>query len=153
MPHILASSPVPTLRRSAIVPYPCATMFDLVDRVEDYPEFLPWCSRVELLERTPEVTSASIEISWHGLESRIATRNSKRAPEAMDLAFLEGPFESFSGSWRFVPLGQGGCRVEFSLDYRFANGALALALGPLFRHVLGTVVNLFVARAEAQARP
>jgi ribosome-associated toxin RatA of RatAB toxin-antitoxin module len=128
-------------------------MFELVDRVEAYPEFLPWCSRVDLLERTPEVTSARIEISWHGLESRIATRNAKRAPEAMDLEFLEGPFKSFSGSWRFVPLGQDGCRVEFALDYAFANGAVALALGPLFGHVLGTVVDLFVARAQAQARP
>ena len=124
-------------------------MFELVDRVEAYPEFLPWCSRVELIERTDEVTSARIEISWHGLESGIATRNAKRAPEAMDLAFLEGPFESFAGAWRFVPLGEAGCRVEFSLDYAFTSRAMEIALGPLFGHVLGTVVDLFVARAEA----
>ena len=122
-------------------------MFELVDRAEAYPEFLPWCSRVELLERTAEVTSARIHISWHGLESRIATRNSKRAPEAMDLAFLEGPFDSFSGAWRFLPLGESGCRVEFSLDYSFSSRAVEIALGPLFGHVLGTVVDLFVARA------
>jgi ribosome-associated toxin RatA of RatAB toxin-antitoxin module len=127
-------------------------MFELVDRVEHYPEFLPWCAGVELLERTDEVTSARIAISWRGLDSHIATRNAKRAPEAMDLAFLEGPFESFSGSWRFVALGEGGCRVEFSLDYRFASRALEAVLGPQFGHVLGTDVDRFVARAEAVAR-
>lgn len=143
---------MPTLRKSAIVPYPCETMFELVDRVEAYPEFLPWCSGVQLIERTAEVTSARIDISWRGLESHVATRNTKRPPEAMDLAFLEGPFESFSGAWRFAPLGEAGCRVEFELEYAFSSGALELALGPLFNHVLGSVVDRFVARAEALAR-
>jgi ribosome-associated toxin RatA of RatAB toxin-antitoxin module len=142
---------VPTLRKSAIVPYPCETMFELVDRVEAYPEFLPWCAGVELIERTPEVTSARIDIAWRGLESHVATRNAKRRPEAMDLAFLDGPFETFGGAWRFAPLGGEGCRVEFALDYAFSSAALELALGPLFNHVLGSVVDRFVARAEQVA--
>jgi ribosome-associated toxin RatA of RatAB toxin-antitoxin module len=142
---------VPTLRKSAIVPYPRATMFELVDRVEAYPEFLPWCSGVKLIERTAAVTSARIDIAWHGLASHVATRNTKSAPEAMDLAFIEGPFESFSGAWRFVQLGEAGCRIEFALDYAFASAALELALGPLFNHVLGSVVDRFVARAEEMA--
>jgi ribosome-associated toxin RatA of RatAB toxin-antitoxin module len=127
-------------------------MFELVDRVEAYPEFLPWCAGVNLIERTPEVTSARIDIAWRGLESHVATRNTKRAPGAMDLAFLEGPFDSFSGSWRFAPLGETGCRVEFALDYAFSSAALEIALGPLFNYVLGSVVDRFVARAQEVAR-
>ena len=127
-------------------------MFELVDRVEAYPEFLPWCTGVKLIERTAEITTARIDIAWHGLQSHVATRNTKHAPEAMELAFLEGPFESFGGEWRFVPLGEAGCRVEFSLDYAFSSAAAALALGPLFNHVLGSVVDRFVARAEEMAR-
>jgi ribosome-associated toxin RatA of RatAB toxin-antitoxin module len=127
-------------------------MFELVDRVEAYPEFLPWCAGVELIERTPEVTSARIDIAWRGLESHVATRNTKRAPEAMDLAFLGGPFDSFGGAWRFAPLGETGCRVEFALDYAFSSAALELALGPLFNYVLGSVVDRFVARAQEVAR-
>ena len=142
---------MPTLRKSAIVPYPCSTMFALVDRVEAYPEFLPWCARVELIERTEGITSARMHIAWHGLESLVATRNAKRPPEAMDLSFLEGPFESFSGAWRFAPLGDAGCRVDFALDYAFSSAALELALGPLFNHVMGSVVDRFVARAEEVA--
>jgi len=127
-------------------------MFELVDRVEAYPEFLPWCAGVKLIERTAAVTSARIDIAWRGLESHVATRNTKRAPEAMDLAFLDGPFDSFAGAWRFAPLGETGCRVEFALDYAFASAALELALGPLFNYVLGSVVDRFVARAEEVAR-
>ena len=142
---------MPTLNKSAIVPHPRETMFDLVDRVEAYPEFIPWCSGVRLLERTPEVTSARLEIAWRGIETRVATRNAKRPPEAMDLAFLEGPFETFRGGWRFAALGEGGCRVEFSLDYAFASRALELALGPLFSQIMGSVVDRFVERAEELA--
>jgi ribosome-associated toxin RatA of RatAB toxin-antitoxin module len=142
---------MPTLNKSAIVPHPRETMFDLVDRVEAYPEFLPWCSGTRLLERTPEVTSARIEIAWRGLETHVATRNAKRPPEAMDLEFLEGPFETFRGTWRFAPLGEGGCRVEFALEYAFASRAVELALGPLFSQIMGSVVDRFVERADALA--
>lgn len=127
-------------------------MFELVDRVEAYPEFLPWCRGVDLIERSAQVTSARIDIAWRGLETHFATRNTKRPPEAMDLEFLEGPFESFTGAWRFAPLGEAGCRVEFALDYKFSSAALELALGPLFNHILGSVVDRFVARAEEVAR-
>ena len=142
---------MPKLSKSAIVPHACETMFELVDRVEAYPQFLPWCAGVQLIERSPEITSARIDISWRGLETSVATRNAKRPPEAMALEFLEGPFESFTGEWRFAKLGDAGCRVEFSLDYTFSNRALELALGPLFAHIMGEVVDRFVARAEQVA--
>jgi ribosome-associated toxin RatA of RatAB toxin-antitoxin module len=67
----------------------------------------------------------------------------------MDLEFLEGPFDRFQGHWRFVPLGDAGCRVEFALDYSFANAAMDALLGPVFGHIIETLVDRFVARAEA----
>ena len=137
-----------TVRKSTIVPCPCATMFDLVDRVEDYPRFLPWCRAVEVLERSEAVTAARLEIDYHGLATRIATRNVKQRPNRMDLTFVEGPFESFAGSWTFTPLGEGGCRVEFALDYELARGALALALAPVLGRIMGTLVDRFVERAQ-----
>ena len=141
---------MPTVRKSAIVPHSCATMFALVDRCEAYPEFLPWCSRVELLERTPEVTSARLHIDYHGLVTRIGTRNVKRPFESMQLELVEGPFDSFRGSWSFAALGEAGCRVEFVLEYSIAGSALAALLGPVFGHIAATLVERFVARAEAE---
>jgi ribosome-associated toxin RatA of RatAB toxin-antitoxin module len=139
---------MPTVLKSVLVHRPAADMFALVDDVERYSEFLPWCSATEVLERTPEVTRARIDIDYHGLASHFSTLNRKQARERMDLEFVEGPFETFKGHWSFVPLGEAGCRVEFALDYSFANAALDALLGPVFGHIIETLVDRFVARAE-----
>jgi len=144
---------MPAVRKSAIVDRPAATMFALVDDVERYPEFLPWCAATEVLERTAELTRARMDVDYHGLKTHITTRNVKDAPRGMTLEFVEGPFERFRGRWRFVPLGSDGCRVEFHLDYAFSSAALAIVLGPVFGHIADTFVERFVARAEAQGEP
>jgi ribosome-associated toxin RatA of RatAB toxin-antitoxin module len=141
-----------TVRKSVIVPHSCQAMFDLVDRVEDYPRFLPWCRSVELIERTDSQTAARLAIDYRGLVTRIATRNAKLRPRRMDLAFVEGPFESFAGKWTFEPLGESGCRVEFALDYELAGGAFAGLLAPVLGQIMETLVDRFVERA-AEARP
>lgn len=124
-------------------------MFALVDGVEDYPRFLPWCAATEVYERTPELTRARLDIDYHGLTTSIGTRNVKRPPGAMALELEEGPFERFSGEWRFVPLGDGGCRVELAVDYAFSNAAVSIALGPVFGSIVETLVDRFVERAES----
>jgi ribosome-associated toxin RatA of RatAB toxin-antitoxin module len=140
---------MPTVRKSVIVDRPAPRMFELVEDVESYPEFLPWCAGTEVFERTPEITMARLDIDYHGLTSHIATRNLKRPPEGMVLEFVEGPFERFRGHWRFVALGEDGCRVEFALDYAFSNVALEAVLGPVFGHIIETLVDRFVERAES----
>jgi ribosome-associated toxin RatA of RatAB toxin-antitoxin module len=141
---------MPTVRKSVIVPHTCSAMFDLVDEVERYPEFLPWCSATEVFERTPEVTRARLDIDYHGLTSRISTLNRKERPRTMTLEFVDGPFERFKGAWRFDALGEEGCRVELALDYEFSNKALEALLGTMFGHIMETLVDRFVERAEAR---
>jgi ribosome-associated toxin RatA of RatAB toxin-antitoxin module len=140
---------MPTVRKSVIVPRPADTMFALVDDVESYPQFLPWCASTTVFERTPEATLARLEIDYHGLASHIETRNLKHPPQRMELQFVEGPFERFKGRWHFVELGEEGCRVEFSLDYAFSSVAFEAALGPVFGHIIETLVDRFVERAES----
>lgn len=144
---------MPTVRKSVIVGRPASAMFELVDDVESYPEFLPWCAGTEVYERTERVTVARLDIDYHGLTSHIATRNEKHAPERMRLEFVEGPFDRFKGHWRFVALGEEGCRVEFALDYAFSNLAFEAVLGPVFGHIIETLVERFVERAEEKPRP
>jgi ribosome-associated toxin RatA of RatAB toxin-antitoxin module len=67
----------------------------------------------------------------------------------MALELEEGPFDHFSGEWRFVPLGDGGCRVELAVDYAFSNAAMSIALGPVFGSIVETLVDRFVERAES----
>jgi len=152
MALILPVDPMPTVRKSVIVAQPCATMFALVDEIERYPEFLPWCSGTEVFERTPGVTRARIDIDYHGLATHISTLNRKDAPREMTLEFVDGPFSEFKGRWRFTGLGAEGCRVELALDYAFASGALEVLLGPVFGNIIETLVERFVARAESPKR-
>ena len=140
---------MPTVRRSVIVDRPAPTMFELVDGVEDYPQFLPWCAATEVYERTPEVTRARLDIAVGSLTTSIGTRNVKKPPGEMALELEEGPFDRFSGEWRFVPLGEEGCRVELAVDYAFSNAAMSIALGPVFGQIVETLVDRFVERAES----
>ncbi len=142
-----------TVRKSVLVSRPASELYELVEHCEDYPQFLPWCSAVTISERTADITRARLDIDYHGLKSHIGTRNVKRAPERIDLEFVEGPFRHFHGHWRFVPLGADGCRVEFALDYAFSNVALEAMLGPVFGHIIETLVDRFVARAEKLETP
>lgn len=140
---------MPTVVKSMLVQRRAETMFALVDGVERYPEFLPWCSKTVVYERTPEITRACMDIDYHGLTSQISTLNRKVPPQRMDLEFVEGPFDKFKGHWRFTPLGEAGCRVEFALDYAFSSAAMDALLGPVFGHIMETLVDRFVARAES----
>jgi len=142
---------MPIVSRSVIVSHSAERMFELVDRAEDYPGFLPWCAGVTLYERSETVTHARLDIDYKGLKSHIATRNTKRAPEHMHLAFSDGPFERLEGEWHFHALGEQGCRVALSLDYAFSNRAIEVVLGPVFNHIATTFVERFVARADALA--
>ena len=143
---------MPTVTKSVLVPHTAERMFELVDRVESYPDFLPWCAGAKVIERNAQVTRARLDIDYHGLKSSITTRNRKEPPEWMHLEFVEGPFEKFHGHWRFVALGDVGCRVEFALDYGFESRAVEALVGPVLGHIMETLVDRFVARADQLAR-
>lgn len=136
------------VEKSVLIEKTPEQMFELVDRVEDYPKFLPWCGGTELIARTERITAARIHIDFHGIRAHFATENEKKAPEWMSIAFREGPFKRLEGSWRFIRLGDTGCKVEFRLHYEFASRLLEKALGPVFGHIVNTFVDSFVKRAH-----
>jgi ribosome-associated toxin RatA of RatAB toxin-antitoxin module len=140
---------MPTVRKSVIVPHSCAAMFDLVDAVERYPEFLPWCARTRVLERDDAVTVGRVDIDFRGLRTSLTTRNRKERPASMSMELVEGPFERFSGEWRFAPLGETGCRVELALEYAAASALLDRVLAGVFAQIAETLVDRFVAEADA----
>jgi ribosome-associated toxin RatA of RatAB toxin-antitoxin module len=140
---------MPNVSRKIIVDHAAESMFALVDGVEHYPAFLPWCSRTEVFDRGPAHTHARIDIDFHGLRSHVATRNRNVPPEWIHLELADGPFERLAGRWHIRPLGPGGCSVEFSVEYAFSSRALEKAMGPVFAHILETIVERFVERADA----
>ncbi|HZV54122.1 MAG TPA: type II toxin-antitoxin system RatA family toxin [Rhodocyclaceae bacterium] len=136
------------VEKSVLIERTAAQMFELVDRVEDYPQFLPWCGGTELIERTDTRTAARLHISYHGLKTHFATENAKEAPCWMNIELREGPFRRMDGGWKFTPLGDTACKVEFRLHYEFSNKILERALGPVFHHIANTFVESFVKRAQ-----
>ncbi|CAG0976881.1 Ribosome association toxin RatA [Rhodocyclaceae bacterium] len=136
------------VEKSVLIARTAQQMFDLVDRVEDYPAFLPWCGGTELLARTETLTAARIHINFRGIKAHFATENPKAAPHRMDIHLREGPFRRLDGGWRFTTLGDAGCKVAFHLNYEFSSKILEKALGPVFHHIVGTFVDSFVKRAH-----
>jgi ribosome-associated toxin RatA of RatAB toxin-antitoxin module len=136
------------VEKSVLIERTATRMFELVDGVEDYPKFLPWCGGTELLERTDSRTAARIHINYHGLKAHFATENAKEAPRWMSIELREGPFQRMDGSWKFTPLGDTACKIEFRLHYEFSSKMLEKALGPVFHHIADTFVESFVKRAQ-----
>ncbi|MBW7859718.1 MAG: type II toxin-antitoxin system RatA family toxin [Rhodocyclaceae bacterium] len=136
------------VKKIVLIEFTPEQMFDLVDRVEDYSSFLPWCGGAELHERTSVKTVATIHINYHGIKADFTTENEKVRPERMQIGLKEGPFRHLDGSWLFKPLGDTACKIEFDLHYQFSNRLLEKALGPVFNHIANTFVDSFVRRAE-----
>jgi len=136
------------VEKTVLVPFTPQRMFDLVDGVERYPEFLPWCgaSRVEF--RDGETTQATLEINYHGVRQSFSTQNSNRPPNLIEIRLVSGPFRRLGGNWRFIPLGDAGCKIEFRLEYEFSSRLLEKVVGPVFSHIANTFVDAFTRRAE-----
>ena len=143
---------MPSFRKSVIVAHPAEVLFELVDRFEAYPEFLPGVKSAAVLSRDDRETRGRLGIDYKGFTSDIATVNRKVPGRSITLELLDGPFEHFEGLWTFKPLGEGGCRVELQVDYRFAGRAMQLLLTPIFGRVVQTVVDRFVARADEESK-
>jgi ribosome-associated toxin RatA of RatAB toxin-antitoxin module len=139
--------------KSVLVPYPATRMFELVDRVEEYPQFLPWCGGAKVLEQSGDRKTARIDIDYHGVRAHFTTDNVNRPPEAIVITLKDGPFRHLHGEWRFRALGESGCKVEFELAYEFATQLLDKAIGPVFGHIARTFIDAFVKRAEAGHPP
>lgn len=124
-------------------------MFALVDAVERYPEFLPWCGGAKVHSRDATHTRATIDIRYLGVAQSLTTHNEKRHPLEMTLALVEGPFQSLSGAWRFTILDADACKVEFSIQYAFASQVVEAVIGPVMAVIAETFVDRFAARADA----
>ena len=139
---------MPEVNRSVLVSHTPEQMFALVDAVERYPEFLPWCGGAIVSFRDETRTRATVNISYRGVKRSFTTENTKRAPAEMVMRLVEGPFRDLDGEWRFTALGERGCKVEFRLRYEFSSRLLAKLLGPVFDFIANSFVDAFVKRAE-----
>lgn len=139
---------MPTVERSALVPYTAQQMYQLVNDVESYPEFLPWCSGGTVLEDSDSVRVARVDISKGPIKQHFTTRNELIPGEEIELSLVEGPFSQLQGRWQFSPIGDSGCRVNFSTQFSFGSVVLEKTVGPVFNEICTRLVDAFVTRAK-----
>jgi coenzyme Q-binding protein COQ10 len=145
---------MPTHAEIRRLPYSAAEMYALVADMAAYPEFLPWCSAVRIRSRQPqpdgsEIVESEMVISFKVFRERFGSRVILR-PEGheIDVAYLDGPFRYLNNHWRFKPVGEAACEVDFFVDFEFRSRTLQLIIGVVFHEAMRRIVRAFEDRAE-----
>jgi len=134
--------------RTALVPYKASDMYKLVNDVASYPNFLPWCSKAEVLEQSEHEMLATLEVSAAGVHKSFTTRNTLTPNEKIEMQHVDGPFKSLLGIWRFHALGDEGCKVELEMEFEVSGGIKSALFGMLFNTATEKLVNAFCERAH-----
>jgi ribosome-associated toxin RatA of RatAB toxin-antitoxin module len=140
---------MPQVRRSALLPYSAAQVFDLVGDIERYPDFLPWCSAAQIVSNGDREVVAELTIMKGRISETFTTRNVLTYPNSIELQLVKGPFKRLAGMWRFTGLAALGSKVELELDFEMSGSLIQKTLGIIFAHAAGTMVDAFCTRARA----
>lgn len=136
------------IERSALVHYSAEEMYELVNRVERYHEFLPWCRSSSVISESDSEMVASVEIAKGVLNRSFTTHNRLLPGRRIDIELVDGPFSKLQGYWRFDPLKtEGACRVTLELEFEFDSAMMSIAAKPVFTQIANSLVDAFVKRA------
>ena len=136
------------VQKSALVKFSAMQMFDLVDDIESYPEFLPWCSGSRILKREDNIVEAELNISKAGFKKSFATRNKSDGHGKLFMKLLDGPFSSLEGVWDFMPLREDASKISLDLEFEINGTFASLAFGAVFNQICNTMVTSFTDRAK-----
>jgi ribosome-associated toxin RatA of RatAB toxin-antitoxin module len=136
------------IEKTVLVAHSAAQMFSLVDRVEDYPKFLPWCGGASVTRLEEDTVHATVHIDYHYIKQSFTTQNVRTPPHQIDMTLQDGPFQHLDGKWRFIRLSDAACKIEFSLRYEFSSKLLEKLVGPVFHYIANSFVDAFIQRAE-----
>ncbi len=138
-----------TVERSVLVAHSAQRMRALVEDIECYPLFLPWCGSARVESRNERATRASLMIDFHGIRQGFTTENTLEGTDTIRINLVSGPFRTLSGTWHFKPLDESAAKVSLQINYEFSNRLLAAAIGPVFKQIASSLVDAFVQRADA----
>lgn len=140
---------MPTIERTELVVHTAAQMYDLVNDVEKYPEFLPWCSDSQILEQDEDTIHASVTVAGAGLHKTFTTLNRLQKHKMIEIRLVDGPFHHLEGFWLFEPLEEGGSSITVDMEFEFSGSLLDFAFGPIFHQVSSSMVDAFCQRADS----
>lgn len=138
-----------TVTASALVPFSAQQMFDLVNDIETYPQFMPGCAGATILKKGEGWLEAELNLQQSGFQQRFTTRNQLNPPGSIKMQLVDGPFKVMDGCWQFKPLGDKGCKVEFELTFEMKNRLLQMTLSGLFSSISKQQVEAVCKRAQA----
>ncbi|AIR06277.1 MULTISPECIES: type II toxin-antitoxin system RatA family toxin [Cedecea] len=139
---------MPQISRTALVPYSAEQMYKLVNDVKSYPEFLPGCTGSRVIDASANQMTAAVDVSKAGISKTFTTRNTLTDNQTILMQLVDGPFKKLMGGWKFTPLSEDACRIEFQLDFEFTNKLIELAFGRIFKELAGNMVQAFTTRAK-----
>lgn len=137
-----------TLKRNALLPYSARQMFELVDNIEDYPRFLPWCQASKIITRTEHEVVASLDVNWKGISKSFTTRNLLTPYEKIEIVLVNGPLHRLDGIWEFQALDEMASKITLDMEFAFTGNFIDRLFQPVFQHIANTLVDAFIKRAE-----
>lgn len=138
---------MPVINKSHIIPYTTEQMYALVNAIEQYPQFIPWCVGSEVLLSNDDEIHARLDFEKGGVSKSFATVNRLSPHKMIEIRLLDGPFKHLEGYWRFDPLDNGGSRVTLDLNFEFATKVVGMMVGPFFQQIASSLVDAFTERA------
>ena len=139
---------MPKINRTAILSVDAIRAFEVVNRVEGYPDFLPGCEKVKILESTEKYSMVQVDVAWAGFSESFVTKTWPTKYESILMEFVEGPFRHLSGKWTFARIGNDGCKVALDLTYEFEG--LANLASPLIKNSVDQIVKAFEGEIERE---
>lgn len=139
---------MPSIRRSARVPYSAEQMYALVDDIESYPRFLHWCRGARVTDRDERAVEATLDVGLAGIHKQLTTRNVLEPPTRIAVTLVSGPFKRLNGEWRFEPASGEGCEVTLSLEFEAKASPFSMVFAIAFEEIARSQMKAFLARAD-----
>ena len=140
------------VKRSALVSKPPAVLFALINDIESYPQFLPWCTHSRVQSRSEREIIATVGVKRGPLQGEFTTRNELEPDRRILMHLVSGPFRTLEGEWLLTPIGADGCRAELTMKFSFKNPLTAILFEQTFAETAVSLVDAFVIRARSQAQ-
>jgi len=139
------------IKHSALISRPPRAVFEIINDIEKYPEFLPWCTHAKVLSRSDQEIVATVGVRKGPLQGEFTTRNELEPDSRITMRLVSGPFRTLEGEWLLTPIGDDGCRVELTMKFAFRNPLSAMLFEQKFAETMASLIDAFVSRARAQA--
>ena len=137
------------IKNTSTIQYSAQQMYHLVNDIESYPEFLPWCKTARIEKSDEHSMTATLEISKGPVNSAFTTKNTLQPHSKIILDLVNGPFKKLQGIWEFSPLNsEDSCHISFQVEFSFNNLPMQLILQPMMKLIAENMLNAFIDRAE-----